>query len=520
MRPHRAHGSAALLALALAFAPVASAQSVAWRANGELVELTTDAGRERAAELAERAEVLSRRLHRLMMRPELREALAPHVREPSRDLWSPPDGDASRQEEPQPLRILALRRRRDFLDLLPQFRRARRPVHGAFLPAVAGGDVAFSLHEAPIPAPEVLAHELWHAHSHRRFPGLDASLDEALAETWAKSVTGSADVDPETTPSRHRRLAALLLKSIRDLERSGTAPGSGSPLRLTALEQADWLSVLGAFLARQGRPLAARRKLEQALAQRGDLPAALEGLALVELGSGNYEGALELFFRALQRGTLSEHGDRSAIAAALSARQRGTSADRLLPIVDLVVARRPRWSSAWVTLAEIAAREAESDRADYDEVVSYCRRAVAAEPDSGWLRLLLGRAHWLAHEREAALREAARATQLTLESGDATAANNLCWYGGVSGFAEQVAPVCELAVAMHPGSGLYRDSRGLVRALRGDLSGAAEDFRFFLDSPDADAAASTARRAWLESLQRGHMPFDESTLAELPRLPF
>lgn len=144
------------------------------------------------------------------------------------------------------------------------------------------------------------------------------------------------------------------------------------------------------------------------------------------------------------------------------------------------------------------------------------RRAVSMEPD----RVLYLVA-------EAALLEAGglQATQpgglapllaRARHSGDAGWNNQLCWYGAVAGFAPRVLPACELACSLAPESGSYRDSRGLARALAGDIKGASEDFRFALDvyPHERDRFVET-RTAWLRKLEAGQDPFDEEQLQEL-----
>jgi hypothetical protein len=61
---------------------------------------------------------------------------------------------------------------------------------------------------------------------------------------------------------------------------------------------------------------------------------------------------------------------------------------------------------------------------------------------------------------------------------------DLSWFGCIWGFAADVKPFAERAVledAANPG---YRDTRGLARALTGDVDGAVQDFRAFADWTD------------------------------------
>ncbi len=99
----------------------------------------------------------------------------------------------------------------------------------------------------------------------------------------------------------------------------------------------------------------------------------------------------------------------------------------------------------------------------------------------------------------------------------AAAYNSLCWTGSLSGQATEVMEACERGVELAPDNGMYRDSRGLARALTGDYAGAIEDFRFFVTwskSAGYETLASK-REAWITELEAQRDPFDEATLEEL-----
>lgn len=97
---------------------------------------------------------------------------------------------------------------------------------------------------------------------------------------------------------------------------------------------------------------------------------------------------------------------------------------------------------------------------------------------------------------------------------DANTLNNFCWFGSLSGYAEQVMQKCELAVQLDGSNPNIRDSRGLARALTGDLDGAIDDFQHFVDnSTDYDAVQK--RIAWIEELKIGINPFTPDLLESL-----
>ena len=101
-------------------------------------------------------------------------------------------------------------------------------------------------------------------------------------------------------------------------------------------------------------------------------------------------------------------------------------------------------------------------------------------------------------------------------SKDDAANNTLCWFGSLGGFAGQVMPACERAIALTPPAGLpgYRDSRGVARAMTGDYPGAIEDFQAFVDSLKP-GDTMTQRQAWIATLRSGKNPFDQALLDSL-----
>jgi hypothetical protein len=100
--------------------------------------------------------------------------------------------------------------------------------------------------------------------------------------------------------------------------------------------------------------------------------------------------------------------------------------------------------------------------------------------------------------------------------------NTLCWYGSLWGYAPEVMKACEIAVSKDSDNGNIRDSRGLARALTGDLDGAIKDFEFYLNWSTTpvgkhltDPIDKLWRRRWISALERGQNPFDEATLKVL-----
>jgi hypothetical protein len=98
------------------------------------------------------------------------------------------------------------------------------------------------------------------------------------------------------------------------------------------------------------------------------------------------------------------------------------------------------------------------------------------------------------------------------------AQNDLCWIGSVAGHASEVMTACENAVRLagrlKPDDWQIRDSRGLARALTGNISGAIEDFRFLVVNTD-DERLRLQRQGWVKMLENGRNPFTPDVMKEL-----
>jgi transglutaminase-like putative cysteine protease len=93
--------------------------------------------------------------------------------------------------------------------------------------------------------------------------------------------------------------------------------------------------------------------------------------------------------------------------------------------------------------------------------------------------------------------------------------NSLCWYASLYGHATRAIPACEAAVAPDTTNLAFRDSRGLGRALAGDLAGARVDFEYVV--ANTDGPFHDERAAWLETLRAGTNPFTPDVLERLKR---
>jgi WD40 repeat protein len=98
----------------------------------------------------------------------------------------------------------------------------------------------------------------------------------------------------------------------------------------------------------------------------------------------------------------------------------------------------------------------------------------------------------------------------------AEAWNALARHGATRGHAPEVLFAAEEAVRLEPNDPNYRDTRGLARALTGDVNGALEDFAEFARRATAAPPQLVQRRKrWIEDLTAGKNPFTEQVLARL-----
>ena len=76
---------------------------------------------------------------------------------------------------------------------------------------------------------------------------------------------------------------------------------------------------------------------------------------------------------------------------------------------------------------------------------------------------------------------------------------------------------CNRAVNLNPVAAGYRDSRGVARALTGEIAGAIDDFNFYVEHGYKVRSLDKIlkRRHWIRELETGRNPFDSDTLEDL-----
>jgi WD40 repeat protein len=107
----------------------------------------------------------------------------------------------------------------------------------------------------------------------------------------------------------------------------------------------------------------------------------------------------------------------------------------------------------------------------------------------------------------------AKAAGLAATGNDARLANDVCWFGALNGAPSEVISAGERAVLLEPNNVAYRDSRGIARALRGDMAAAIDDFRAYGGMGNNRRGAR--RKTWIQALEAGNNPFDSMELHSL-----
>ncbi|MCT7992672.1 pentapeptide repeat-containing protein [Laspinema olomoucense] len=106
----------------------------------------------------------------------------------------------------------------------------------------------------------------------------------------------------------------------------------------------------------------------------------------------------------------------------------------------------------------------------------------------------------------------------------------LCWYGCLYGKATDALDAGEKAVSLEPDNIDYQESRGLAKALSGDIDGALTDFQAVLESSSLPSYSSRFNHLylairkpqwhrWVEALKTDENPFTPEELEALRKVP-
>ncbi|MBD2178909.1 tetratricopeptide repeat protein [Pseudanabaena sp. FACHB-1998] len=178
----------------------------------------------------------------------------------------------------------------------------------------------------------------------------------------------------------------------------------------------------------------------------------------------------------------------------------------------------PQYPAAYNSLGDVLAKQNKLDAA----ITAY-RQAINFSPKYSFAYRNLG----LALAKQNKLDEAITAYRqaIAIDPKYSAAYNSLCWHGSLAGQVREVLYACEKAVDLTSSSdkGWYQDSRGLARAITGDIEGAIEDFQAFLKWLDTDTESNKAkyrviRQRWVEELRAGKPPSEIFTKEVLEQL--
>jgi tetratricopeptide (TPR) repeat protein len=92
--------------------------------------------------------------------------------------------------------------------------------------------------------------------------------------------------------------------------------------------------------------------------------------------------------------------------------------------------------------------------------------------------------------------------------------NTLCWDGSLWRHAGEVMFACERAMDLSPEDWNIRDSRGVARAMTGDVKGAIEDFQEYIKKAK-DTVKKSQRQRWVDTLRAGEEPFTDEEIKTL-----
>ena len=95
--------------------------------------------------------------------------------------------------------------------------------------------------------------------------------------------------------------------------------------------------------------------------------------------------------------------------------------------------------------------------------------------------------------------------------------NCLCWHGCLHGYAAEVLFAGEKLLEVEPDNKEWQDTRGLAKALTGDIPEAIEDFQAVVDSNlfDRQKELKAKRERWLAALKQGNNPFTPEEMEAL-----
>jgi len=181
----------------------------------------------------------------------------------------------------------------------------------------------------------------------------------------------------------------------------------------------------------------------------------------------------------------------------------------------------PKFDAAYYNLGIVL-----NDQNKLDEAVVSLRKAIEINPKSDVAYNYLGSMLLNQNKLDEAISTYRKAIEVNPKSD--VAYNGICWTGSLAGKAQDILSDCEKSVELASPleKDWNRDSRGLARAITGNISGAIEDFQAYLKWLDTSSSIQDSekskyrvkRRRWIEELRAGKPPseiFTREVLEEL-----
>ncbi len=300
-------------------------------------------------------------------------------------------------------------------------------------------------------------------------------------------------------------------------EMSPPAPLSPEQLELRELSRAEAAARAALFLLEGRRTRDVEELVATALEGAPKRAESHVAAGLLHAWNREYEQAEQALGRAV---VLGGAGSLAHYAFAVLRFYRDPSPEGLATVeqhLEQAIALEVGFAPARARLAEVLRRTAGCSQ----PALVHIRAARAQVPDYAPYRLKEAQILLECGDVEAGRAIARQVVEEAADSGDGSEHNTICWQGSLWGMAREVLPSCDRAVGLRRGSHTL-DSRGVARAIDGDLEGAVADLRAALEIAERGGWSEdmkSQRSAWVRALEGGENPFAGDGLARFREDP-
>ena len=292
------------------------------------------------------------------------------------------------------------------------------------------------------------------------------------------------------------------------------APLAEDQFQIRDLPRAEAAALAALFRLEGKRKKDVEELVAFALEGAPDLVETQVAAGLLHAWNGEYEEAEQAFLRAVR---LEGASPLAHYGFAVLRFYRDPTPESLKTVeqhLAQAIALNPKFAPAKARLAEVYRRaDGCSQRA-----LIHIRGARIIEPQYALYQLREAQILLQCGKAEEARVIARQVVGEAADSESASANNDICWNGSLWGLVSEVLPACDRAVALNSANYSILDSRGVARAIVGDLQGAADDLRASLELAGDDRwneEDKAQRAAWIRALEGGENPFAGDGLAKL-----